>query len=102
MGGKRNSCIYPCHDSHQVRDGDDQSHDTHQFRDGDCHDNGDGHSHNTHQVHDDDDFNHDLLFISVMAEKGWFAWIGCFPPLEVHFSVINYKHNSSISVPAKI
>ena len=83
MGGKRNSCIYPCHDSHQVRDGDDQSHDN-------------------HQVHDDDDYNHDLPFISVMAEKGWFAWIGCFPPLEVHFSVINYKHNSSISVPAKI
>ena len=27
MGGKRNSCIYPCHDSHQVRDGD--CHDNH-------------------------------------------------------------------------
>ena len=27
MGGKRNSCIYPCHDSHQVCDGD--YHDNH-------------------------------------------------------------------------
>ena len=27
MGGKRNSCIYPCHDSHQVQDGD--CHDNH-------------------------------------------------------------------------
>ena len=87
MGGKRNSCIYPCHDSHQVRDGD-------------CHDN-----HVMVMVIVMILIRSMMMMIAIMIFLSLVLWLkkagllgsGVFPPLRCtsQLSVLN------ISVPAK-